>query len=378
MKNLNGGITMEKSKMTEMFFGPNHPGVPGNYGINYFYEGDTVVSAEPNAGHLHRGFEKLMEEREWIKNTALVCRICVMEPDINEMVYAMGYEAIGEIEVPKRAQYIRSIILEMARIQAHIFSIGGNCGAIGLYTAMHWGVLARDYILDLFEEITGGRVYHIYIRPGGVRHDIKDSTFQKLLDLLDDLEKNRMPEFQKLIFENPTAQKRWKNTAVLNQDEALRLGATGPALRATGLDHDVRRLMPYGAYDEVDFEIPTGNNADAWTRMKLKRDEIFQSIKIIRQLIKNIPDGPVSVNLGNALKYRIPKGEAYVKVESARGEYGYYMVSDGSLKPYRVHVRGTSTPLGLYGVEALLPGTRIEDVPVWAHSLGICPPEFDR
>jgi NADH-quinone oxidoreductase subunit D len=319
MKNLNGGNTMDKSKMTEMFFGPNHPGVPGNYGINYFYEGDTVVSAEPNAGHLHRGFEKLMEEREWIKNTALVCRICVMEPDINEMVYAMGYEAIGEIEVPKRAQYIRSIILEMARIQAHIFSIGGNCGAIGLYTAMHWGVLARDYILDLFEEITGGRVYHIYIRPGGVRHDIEAGTFQKLLDLLDDLEKNRMPEFEKLIFENPTAQKRWKNTAVLNQEDALRLGVTGPTLRATGLEHDVRKLMPYGAYDEVDFEIPTGNNADAWTRMKLKRDEIFQSINIIRQLIKNIPDGPVSVNLGNALKYRIPKGEAYVKVESGRG-----------------------------------------------------------
>src|SRR6056297_4262752 len=115
IKNLIGGNTMDKSKMTEMFFGPNHPGVPGNYGINYYYEGDTVIEAEPNAGHLHRGFEKLMEEREWIKNTPLVCRICVMEPDINEMVYAMGFEAIGKIDIPKRATYIRSIILELAR-----------------------------------------------------------------------------------------------------------------------------------------------------------------------------------------------------------------------------------------------------------------------
>lgn len=373
-----GGNTMDKSKMTEMFFGPNHPGVPGNYGINYFYEGDTVVSAEPNPGHLHRGFEKLMEEREWIKNTPLVCRICVMEPDINEMVYAMGFEAIGKIDIPKRATYIRSIILELARIQAHIFSIGGNCGAIGLYTAMQWGVLTRDYILDLFEEITGGRVYHIYIRPGGVRHDIEDVTLQKILDLLNDLENNRMPEFQKLIFENPIAQKRWKNTAILNQEDALSLGVTGPALRATGLVHDVRKLMPYAAYEQVDFKVPSGQDGDAWTRLKLKKDEIFQSINIIRQLINNIPDGPVSLNLGNALKYKIPNGEAYVKIESSRGEYGYYIVSDGGLKPYRVHVRGTSTPLGLYGVESLLPGCRIEDVPIWAHSLGICPPEFDR
>jgi NADH-quinone oxidoreductase subunit D len=244
---------------------------------------------------------------------------------------------------------------------------------------MYLGVLQRDYILDLFEEITGGRVYHIYIRPGGVRHDINDETFEKILDLLDNLENESMPEFQKLIFESPLAQKRWKNTAILKQEKALEMGVTGPSLRATGLDYDVRKLMPYAAYEDVDFEIPTGEKADAWTRMKIKRDEIFQSIKIIRQLINNMPSGPVRTKLrGNALKYKIPKGEAYVKVESGRGEYGYYIVSDGGLKPYRVHVRGSSNPVGLYGVEALLPGTRIEDVPVWAHSLGICPPEFDR
>ena len=369
---------MDKSTQTEIFFGPNHPGVPGNYGIIYDFEGDTVTSAEANAGHLHRGFEKLMEERIWIKNTALVPRICVEEPDINEMVYAMGFEAIGEIEVPRRADYIRSIILELARIQGHIFSIGGNAAGIGQYTVMHWGTLTRDYILDIFEEITGARVYHIYIRPGGVRQDIEDETFDKILDLMDELENERFPDLDKALFENPNAQKRWQGKAVITKEEAVEMGATGPVLRANGVPHDLRKMMPYAAYDEVEFEVPTGENGDAWDRIKIARDDMLQSIKIIRQLINKIPDGPVQAELGNGLKYKIPKGDAYVKIESKRGEYGYYMVSDGGLKPYRVHVRGASTPLGLYGVREFLPGTRIADVPVWAKSLGICPPEFDR
>ncbi len=369
---------MDKNTQTEIFFGPNHPGVPGNYSIIYDFQGDTVTEARPNAGHLHRGFEKLMEERLWIKNTALVPRICVEEPDINEMVYAMGFEAIGELAVPRRADYIRSIILELARIQGHMFSIGGNAAGIGIYTAMHWGVLTRDYILDLFEEITGARVYHIYIRPGGVRKDIEDETLQKILDLMDDLEENRIPELNKLVFENPNSHKRLKGIALINRDEAIEMGATGPVLRATGMARDLRKDMPYAAYDDVDFEIPTGENGDAWDRIRIARDEMVQSINIIRQLINKIPDGPVMLDLGNALKYRLPEGDAYVKIESKRGEYGYYMVSDGGLKPYRVHVRGASTPLGLYGVVKHLPGTRVADVPVWAKSVGICPPEFDR
>ena len=369
---------MDKSTQTEIFFGPNHPGVPGNYGIIYDFEGDTVTEAKPNAGHLHRGFEKLMEERIWIKNTALVPRICVEEPDINEMVYAMGYEAIGELEVPERAHYIRSIILELARLQGHIFSIGGNAAGIGQYTVMHWGTLARDYILDIFEEITGGRVYHIYIRPGGVRQDVTDKTLNNILELMEDLEENRLPDLDKTLFENPNTQNRWKDNSIITADEAIEMGATGPVLRVAGKAYDVRKMMPYAAYDKVDFEIPTGENGDAWDRLKVVREEMTQSISIIRQLIENIPDGPVKLDLGNALKYKIPEGDAYVKIESKRGEYGYYMVSDGSLKPYRVHVRGASTPLGLYGVTEYLPGTRIADVPVWAKSLGICPPEFDR
>jgi len=369
---------MSKKMQTEIFFGPNFPGVPGNYGINYNFQGDTVVEAEPNAGHLHRGFEKLMEERIWIKNTPLVDRICVMEPDITEMAYAMGFEAIGKLEVPERGKYIRSIILELARIQAHFFSISGNCSAIGLYTASHTVTLARDYILDLFEEITGGRVYHIYNRLGGVRKDISDETFQKILDTLDNLETVRMPEFDSLIYENPVAHKRWKNIAILTREKALEMGVTGPALRATGLPYDVRKLMPYAAYDRVEFDIPTGENCDAFDRMVIKRDEIFQSARIIKQLIENIPDGPVNLNLGNALKYKVPPGSAYVQIESSRGEFGFYVVSDGGLKPYRVHVRGASFPIGLYGVVAEVPGTRIEDVPIWAHSLDVCAPEFDR
>ena len=365
-------------KEVTLFHGPNHPGMHGNFSVHLKIDGDMVVEAKPVPGMLHRGFEKLMERRLWMNNIAILLRVCVVEPDINEAVYSMATEMIAGMEVPERAQYIRVMILEMARIAIHLSSLGGIGGPTGLYTAPNWGLTDRDYILDIFEKITGARVYHMYIVPGGVRQDVTSDILKDLEKVLDNLEK-RLPEYRELILEHPIIQKRTKGVAPLTREQAMSWGVTGVGLRATGVDYDVRKYDPYLVYDKLDFEIPTADFSDAYNRLWLKYREIEQSIRILRQVIANMPEGPVRVKFpGNALKWRVPKGDAYARIESARGEFGYYVVSDGGTSPYRVHVRGASYPQGLYGVEAGMPGTRLEDVAIWLDTMGVCAPEIDR
>lgn len=365
-------------KEVNLFHGPNHPGMHGNFSVHLTVDGDTVVKAIPNPGMLHRGFEKLMERRFWISNLALIPRICVPEPDINEAVYSMAAENIAGLEVPERAQFIRMIVLELARITVHMMALGGIGGPTGLYTAPNWGLTDRDKILDIFEKITGARVYHMYIIPGGVRNDINQDIIDHILRMMDYFEKH-LPEYKKLVLEHPIIYKRLKGIAPLTRDQAISWGVTGPGIRATGVDYDVRKYEPYFAYDKVEFDIPTETDGDAYARMSIKYKEMFQSIRIIRQAIEKMPEGPVNVKpKGNALRWRIPKGEYYARVESSRGEYGYYMVSNGEERPYRVAVRGASYPQGLYGIEKGMPGTRLEDVAIWLDTMGVCAPEIDR
>ncbi|HPE69377.1 MAG TPA: NADH-quinone oxidoreductase subunit D [Thermotogota bacterium] len=365
-------------KEVELFFGPNHPGMHGNFSVHLKLEGDTVVQAEPVPGFLHRGFEKLMERRLWMSNLALIPRICVPEPDINEMVYAMAVERLSELQVPPRGNWIRVLILELARINAHLMSIGGLGGASGLYTDMYWAMTERDWILDIFEKITGARVYHMYIVIGGVRQDLPEGIVPFILERLDGLER-RLKEFHDLLYKNPVLHARLKDRLILNRSMCEEMCITGIGLRATGIPHDIRRVDPYAAYEEMDFDIPTGEKGDALTRGHLKLLEVEQSIRIIRQVLAKIPSGPVRQKpFGNALRWRVPAGETFEHVESSRGEYGYYVVSDGSEKPYRIHVRGASYPQGLYGVQRYMPGTRIEDVALWLGTMDFCPPEIDR
>jgi len=365
-------------KEVKLFHGPNHPGMHGNFSVHLTVDGDTVVSARPNPGMLHRGFEKLMERRSWIQNIALIPRICVPEPDINEAVYSMGVEALAGMEIPERAKYIRVIVLEIARIMIHLMSVGGIGGPTGLYTAPNWGIADRDLFLDIFEKLTGHRIYHMYIVPGGVRQDIPADLLKEIEEKLDNLEK-RLVEYRELIFDHPIIHKRLKGTAPLPKELALAWGITGIGIRSNGFDYDIRKYDPYLVYDKLSFDVPVCDESDAYSRLMLKFREIPQSMRIIRQAIADMPAGKVRIKLpGNALKWKVPKGAVYSRLESSRGEYGYYMVSDGGLTPYRVHVRGASYPQGLYGVEAGLPGTRLEDVAVWLDTMGVCAPEFDR
>ncbi len=377
LRPLNESNTNEKYKTYELFIGPNHPGISGNFSYVLDMEGHKVANVTPDPGLLHRGFEKLMERRLWTQNLALIPRICVPEPDVNEVAYCMGVEHMAKIEVPKRAQYIRVIVLEMARIAAYLFSFAGVGGATGLYTAPNWSIGDRDYILDLFEWLTGGRVYHIYQYPGGVKMDIPDGWLDKLSELLDYLE-SRLPEYDNLIFRNPILQRRTKGVGYISAEEAIENGITGPNLRASGVKWDIRKAQPYLVYDELDFEIPQTGDGDAYSRFLQRRLEMEESIKILRQCIKQIPDGPYREKIPNPFQFRVPAGAYYSKVESSKGEFGYYIVSNGDVKPYRVYVRGPSYSAGLYYALKAMKNMRIEDVPVWIHSMDICPPDFDR
>lgn len=366
-------------KEVKLFIGPNHPGMHGNSSVHIYVEGDTVVKARLVPGFLHRGFEKLMERRNWFQNLALIPRICVPEPDINEMVFAMGVETLAGIEVPERAHWIRMIILELARMAAHLMAMGGIGGATGLYAMPQWTLADRDRILDIFEKITGARIYHMYIIPGGVRKDLPEGIEEEIEALLNYFE-SRRTEYENLLLKNRVIHTRTKGLAVLTKEEALKIGVTGVGLRATGVPYDIRKVDPYARYADVEFDVPTTTEGDAYARFSLKYLEFLQSIRIIRQCLKKMPKGPVNVRVsrGSALRWRVPAGKVYSHIECSRGEYGYLIVSDGGEKPYRVHVRGASFPQGLYGIEKLLPGTRIEDVALWLGTMDFCPPEIDR
>ncbi len=371
--------SLPDSNEYEIFIGPNHPGIEGNYAFKLKLDGDRVVSAKADAGYLHRGFEKLMEGRLWIQNLAIVPRICVPDPVPMEVVYSLSVEDISESEVPERAQWLRVLQLELSRIAAHLFTFGGHAATTGMYTPMFWGIADRDLVLDLFEEMTGGRVYHIYNIPGGVRRDIPRGFLDRVSQLLDYLE-SRQNDYDNLLFSNQIFVQRARDIGVMNQQNALEWGVTGPNLRATGLAFDVRRDDPYLIYDKLDFDVPTLAAGDALARILIRREELFQSVRILRQIIRHLPSvkGPVRAPIPNPLAWNVPAGESYSRVESSKGELAYYTVSDGGDKPYRVHVRGPSSMHAVQVLENMATGARIEDVAQIMFSLDACPPEVDR
>ena len=370
---------LEPSDVYDLYFGPNHPGIEGNYSIRVRLSGDRIIEAVADGGYLHRGFEKIMEERLWMQNIALVPRICVPDPVPMEETYARTVEMIGGLTPPERAQWIRVLMLETSRICAHLFTFGGNAATVGLYTNMFWGVTMRDLFLDIFEEITGARIYHIYITPGGVRRDLPDGVLDRLEALLDELER-RMPQFEDLFFNNAVVIDRASGTGRMSAEQALAWGATGPNLRACGVASDIRSDDPYLVYPQLDFDVVTEEGGDALARMMVRKGEVVQSVRILRQVIPRLRElkGPVRCPLPNPLAWDLPAGEAYARTESSKGELAFYTVSSGGPRPYRVHVRGASSMHAVQVLEHLLTGARIEDVAQIMFSLDACPPEVDR
>lgn len=362
----------------ELYFGPQHLGMVGNFSITLKVEGDRIVKADANPGYLHRGFEKLMEERTWMQNFPLVCRINVVEPDHMELVYAMGVEKLADIEVPVRGKFLRSIYCEMARVNSHLFGLWAYSNMLGFDTVANWAMYHRDLLLDMFEELTGGRVYHIYLRPGGVRRDFPEGFTDKLVETLHKIG-GKVPDYNQTFFENSLFRKRAEGIGKVTLEDAKRMGAVGHILKANNVKYDIRKIEPYDAYDQVEFDIPTHTGGDAYSRLLTIRDDMIESVHMIFKLIDKMPSqGEIYTKTPNPFKWTIPAGETYVRCESSRGELGLYIVSDGSEKPYRVHFNTPSYNHGLTVLEKVLVGENISDVGNIMISLYIVAPEIDR
>jgi NADH-quinone oxidoreductase subunit D len=366
------------SETIRIFHGPQHPGVTGNMSMELELDGETIVEAKTHVGYLHRGFEKLIERRTAIQAFTIVCRICVPEPDPNEENFARGIEELVGLEISERAQYIRVIVLELARLQAHFLWLAGQGASIGHEVVPQWVIGERDYILDLFEELSGGRVYHMYIYPGGVKRDLPDGFLERLVSLVDELEQ-RLPEYDRIFFDNAAVKRRLQGVGVVDRDEALTNGYVGPVIRGCGIARDVRRDAPYLVYDQLDFDIPTETGCDAYARALVRRGEMIQSLRILRQVAERMPaDGPIRCKLPGHRRLKIPPAETYIQSESARGAFGYFMAGDGSEHLRRLQVRGPSLIHGFTLLERMLVGAQLADVALIMNSLGICPPEIER
>ena len=355
-------------------FGPQHPG-SGHFHAKIKCDGESVIELIPYPGYLHRGFEKLMEYRTHVQNAVLSDRVCILDPFSNEMGYVNAAEIAAGIEAPERGKFIRAIMAELGRIQSHLTWIGIVSMALGLDsgTRIAWG--DREKIIRINEIITGGRLYPCYFIPGGVRRDFSPEMAKDVAKVLDYIEK-KLDLYDNLVFYNTTFMARLENVGILNGEDAMALGATGPNLRASGVGTDVRKDEPYDAYPYVDLEVVTMKKGDAYARALCRRGEIITSISIIRQFLDKMPAGEFKIRW--PMTKKVPGGEAYFCCEAARGELCFHMVSDGTDKPYRVKIRGPSFSHALVLFPYLVREVQIADVPAIYWSLDPCPADMDR
>lgn len=371
-------IDLSSHKYTKVWQGPNHPGITGNMSLELTLLGDEIMESKTHVGYLHRGFEKLMERRRFINNFPLVCRICVPEPDFNEYCYAAALEELAGIEVPENAQWIRTLILEMARLQSYLMWLGGQASSFGMGTVGQWTLYSRDRVLDLFEELSGARIYHIYMLPGGVRNNLPAGFKKRANDTLNDI-LPLLKDFERALFNNAVFKKRTIGLGYIDPDWIDEYGITGPNARGAGIAKDVRVDNPYLKYPELDFEAITETDSDVYARARLRYRDTLMSIDLIRQILEKTPEtGEFKAKMPSMLHWKIPPGETYVKAECTRGEYGYYVVTDGSGYPRRINVRGPSYTHAVTLAEKMLVNCNLADVAGTLVSLHTYPPEVER
>lgn len=373
-----GKFDFDSQKLVKIWHGPNHPGVTGNMSLELTVNGDEVLEAKTHVGYLHRGFEKLYERRTWIQCFPTVVRMCVAEPDSNEYNLAAGIEELSGIEVPEMAQWLRTLVLELARLQALLRIVPAQGGTTGLALGVQWGVYLRDLILDRFEELTGGRIYHMYIIPGGVRGLLPDGFKERLeenLKLVDEFVVN----IKRLMLDNAVFKKRAVGVAHVPVDWIDQYGISGFVGRAAGIKRDVRKDYPYLVYDQLDFDPATTTESDIYARIWIRWQDMITSVDLIRQIMSKMPKkGEIRAETPNVLHWEIPKGETYVRSEASRGEYGFYIVSDGGKYPRRINLRGPSYTNAVSVLEELLKNSNIADIAATMVSLQTCPPEIER
>ena len=354
--------------------GPQHPSTHGVFRLVIWVDGERIVRTEPHIGYLHRGAEKLFEDEQYSQVITLFDRLDYISNFNSELAFCVAVEKLMEIEVPERAQYIRVILCELNRIANHMLFYGVFGLDAGAMTPVLYGFRERENIQALFETVTGARMMHNYFRVGGVNTDLPDDFGTRLTALTSQL-KRAIEECDELLSQNEMFLARTKGIGILEADEAIALGVTGPALRARGVLEDVRISEPYSIYDRFDFGIPVGTIGDCWDRYYVRVEEMRQSLRIIDQAAAQIEPGDIQARMRRIA--RPPKGEVYSRTESPRGDLAVFLVSDGSDKPYRLKVRAPSFAT-LQALQPMLRDAFIADAVVVLGSTDIVLGEVDR
>jgi NADH-quinone oxidoreductase subunit D len=355
--------------------GPQHPSTHGVFRLVAVLDGETIVDIKPVVGYLHRGVEKLCEEGTYKQNLTFTDRLDYLSAMSNNWAYSLAVEELAGIEVPERAEYIRVIVAELQRIASHLMSVGAFAADLGTYyTPFMYCFREREYILDLFEILSGARMTYSYVCPGGVRRDANELFVTKTREFLEYLPK-RLDEYRRLLNENEVFIQRTKGTGILAADLAVNYSLSGPILRGSGVAFDIRRADPYGIYARFDFKVPTGKNGDNFDRYMVRFEEVGQSLRIIEQALNALPEGPFRTKVPANL--RPPVGEAFSRIESPKGELGFFMVSDGSIAPYRCKIRAPSF-INVGALKEMTVGEKIADLIVTFGSIDVVLGEVDR
>jgi NADH-quinone oxidoreductase subunit D len=360
--------------------GPQHPSTHGVLRLLLELDGETVINCIPDIGFLHTGIEKTAESKTYLKAIPLTDRTDYLGPMSNNLAFCGAVEKLVGIDVPQRAQYLRVILMELTRMNSHLVWLGTHALDIGAMSVFLYCMREREMILDVYEAVSGARMMSSYIRPGGLWRDVP-AQFGALVQKILDVFPRRVAEYDKLLKDNPMWKERTVGVGKISAEDAIAWGMTGPCLRGSGVNYDVRKAMPYSSYDQFEFSVPLGSNGDVYDRYRCRLDEFEQSMSIIRQALKKLAPGPVMTDdrkiapppkheiaysmesLIHHFKlwtegFRAPEGEVYFAVESGRGEYGMLLSGDGSPKPRRVHMRAPSfnnlQPLGIMSQGSLL------------------------
>lgn len=388
------------TKELTLNLGPQHPATHGVLRLVLDLDGETVVKCTPYIGYLHRGVEKLAEHRNYLQILPLTDRLDYISSMSNNIGYCVAVEKLFDVEVPERTQFIRTMVAEMARIANHLLWLATHALDIGAMTVFLYCFREREKIIDLFERLCGARLTVSYPRIGGLKNDVEPQWLEDLCKFTDEFPM-RLEEYETLIDRNRIWLRRTKGIGVISAEDAINWGMSGPALRGSGVPYDVRKAMPYAAYDKVKWEVPTGRNGDIYDRYRVRMEEFRQSNSIIRQCVEKLPEGPI---MADAPKFTLPakdkvlsdmehlihhfvlitkgpqtapEGEVYSATEVPKGELGFYFISDGSGKPYRMRIRAPSF-VHIATLPTLCEGELIADVIANIGSIDIVLGECDR
>jgi NADH-quinone oxidoreductase subunit D len=392
-------IERRDDETTIINMGPQHPSTHGVLRLMLELDGETILRTKPIIGYLHTGMEKQGEELTYVQGSTNVTRMDYLSPLHNELVFSLATEALLDVEMPPRATWIRMLMVELNRVSSHLLWVATNGGDLGSTSMLIYGFREREMVLAFFEKATGLRMNHNYIRPGGVAADLPDG-WQDDIEIICETILARTYEYDELITGQPIFRERTEAVGNISAEEALALSVTGPILRSTGVPWDLRRTMPYLAYDKLDFHVIVGTYGDNFDRYSVRLNEIRESIKMIRQITEMMPPGdfrvqdrkvtpPPRARIDESMEalihhfkiftegFRVPEGEVYVAVESPRGELGCYMVSDGTSKPFRLHIRAPSF-VNLQALPLLLRGGTMADAVAVISSVDPVMGEVDR